>query len=187
MTTAATAYARLLEEELQENLVAVILFGSVARGEATAGSDIDLLVVCETLPAGREDAAGSGPRRPPLPGHGRGRLLARRPGWVFLRRDAERTYQEGHGGNHGEAQAPESVDDFIHKMQICLKELRETRRWLRLIERKRWLHGDGQLAFGLRESDELVRIFNASIQTAARNRLARRRAGIERSHGAGGR
>ena len=50
---AATAYARLLEEELQENLVAVILFGSVARGEATAGSDIDLLVVCETLPAGR--------------------------------------------------------------------------------------------------------------------------------------
>jgi hypothetical protein len=50
---AAATYARLLEEELRENLVSVILFGSVARGEATPNSDIDLLVICETLPAGR--------------------------------------------------------------------------------------------------------------------------------------
>lgn len=50
---AAAAYARRLEEELAENLVAVILYGSVARGEAGAGSDIDLLVICERLPAGR--------------------------------------------------------------------------------------------------------------------------------------
>lgn len=50
---AAAAYARLLEEELRDNLLAVVLFGSVPRGEATAGSDIDLLVVCETLPVGR--------------------------------------------------------------------------------------------------------------------------------------
>ena len=78
-------------------------------------------------------------------------------------------------GNHGEAQAPESADDFIHKMKVCLKELRETWRWSRLVERKRWLAGDPQLAFVLRESDELVRIFKASVQTAERNRLARRR------------
>jgi four helix bundle protein len=32
--------------------------------------------------------------------------------------------------NHGEAQAAESRNDFVHKMSICLKELRETRRWL---------------------------------------------------------
>jgi hypothetical protein len=50
---AASTYARLLEEELRDNLVSVILFGSVARGEATANSDIDLLVICEALPAGR--------------------------------------------------------------------------------------------------------------------------------------
>ena len=50
---AADTYTRLLERELGSELVAVVLFGSVARGEATAGSDIDLLVVCETLPAGR--------------------------------------------------------------------------------------------------------------------------------------
>jgi len=49
LRAAAAAYARLLEEELQENLVAVILFGSVARSEATAGSDIDLLVVISAV------------------------------------------------------------------------------------------------------------------------------------------
>ena len=35
--------------------------------------------------------------------------------------------------NHGEAQAAESRADFLHKIQICLKELRETHRWLKLI------------------------------------------------------
>ncbi len=79
-------------------------------------------------------------------------------------------------GNHGEAQAPESAEDFIHKMKICLKELRETFRWARLIDRKQWLGNDGQLAFVLREGDELVRIFKASIQTAERNRASARRA-----------
>ena len=74
-------------------------------------------------------------------------------------------------GNHGEAQAPESMDDFIHKLKICLKELRETRRWARLIERNNWLRGDAQLAFVLQEADEFVRIFKASVQTAERNRL----------------
>jgi len=56
-------------------------------------------------------------------------------------------------GNHGEAQAPESAEDFIHKMKICLKELREALRWARLIDRKQWLGGDGHLAFALREGD----------------------------------
>ena len=78
-------------------------------------------------------------------------------------------------GNHGEAQAPESAEDFIHKMKICLKELRESLRWARLINHKRWLGGDGQLAFVLRESDELIRIFKTSIQTAERNRASSRR------------
>jgi four helix bundle protein len=78
-------------------------------------------------------------------------------------------------GNHGEAQAPESAEDFIHKMKICAKELRETRRWARLIERKRWLQGDGQLALILQESEELIRIFNASVRTADRNRLVKKR------------
>ena len=35
--------------------------------------------------------------------------------------------------NHGEVEAAESRKDFIHKLRICLKELKETRRWLRLV------------------------------------------------------
>ena len=37
--------------------------------------------------------------------------------------------------NHGEAQAAESTKDFIHKLRISLKELRETQRWLKLVQR----------------------------------------------------
>ena len=36
--------------------------------------------------------------------------------------------------NHGEAQAAESPKDFIHKLSISLKELRESQRWLKLIQ-----------------------------------------------------
>jgi four helix bundle protein len=89
-------------------------------------------------------------------------------------------------GNHGEAQAPESREDFIHKMKICLKELRETRRWARLIERKQWLPGDPQFAFVLREVEELIRIFKASVQTSERNRLASRHGPITLSREATG-
>jgi four helix bundle protein len=61
--------------------------------------------------------------------------------------------------NHGEAEDAESREDFIHKLKICLKELRETLRWARLIGRKGWMKGDATLAFVLGESDELIRIF----------------------------
>jgi len=76
--------------------------------------------------------------------------------------------------NHGEAESAESPADFIHKMKVCLKELRETRRWLRLIARKRWLERSDDLQFVLREVEELIRIFAASIRTATRNRLKTR-------------
>lgn len=53
LARAAEWYADLLRAHLGENLVSIVLFGSVARAEATSDSDIDLLVVCERLPAGR--------------------------------------------------------------------------------------------------------------------------------------
>ena len=71
--------------------------------------------------------------------------------------------------NHGEAESAESRDDFIHKLKICLKELRETRRWARLIEHKHWAQNDTTLNFVLSESDELIRIFMSSIRTAQQN------------------
>jgi len=77
--------------------------------------------------------------------------------------------------NHGEAEAAESRDDFIHKLKICLKELRETRRWARLIKRKAWLKAEPTLLFVLGECEELIRIFHSSIQTAKRNAQAEAR------------
>src|SRR5664280_3614986 len=67
--------------------------------------------------------------------------------------------------NHGEAESAESRDDFIHKLKICLKKLRETRRWARLIQHKHWTQNDSTLLFVLSESDELIRIFMSSIKT----------------------
>lgn len=78
-------------------------------------------------------------------------------------------------GNHGEAQEPESQDDFIHKLKICLNELRESRRWPRLIDRKQWLGENVRLGFVLKEVEELIRIFKASIKTAEQTRLRQSR------------
>lgn len=74
--------------------------------------------------------------------------------------------------NHGEAEAAESREDFIHKLKICLKEFRETRRWARLIKRKAWVKNETTLLFVLGESEELIRIFHSSIQTTKRNAQA---------------
>lgn len=80
--------------------------------------------------------------------------------------------------NHGEAEDAESREDFIHKLKLCLKELRETRRWARLIKRKGWAKDETALIFVLSESDELIRIFFSSIQTAKRNALANHRSSV---------
>ena len=77
--------------------------------------------------------------------------------------------------NHGEAEDAESRDDFIQKLKVCLKELRETRRWARLVRRKGWAADDPTLVFLLSEVEELIRIFYSSIQTARRNALAEKR------------
>ena len=71
--------------------------------------------------------------------------------------------------NHGEAQAAESVKDFVHKLKVCLKELRESFRWLRLIQRVPLLKPKLVDPLVL-ETDELIRIFVRSIQTAQRKK-----------------
>jgi four helix bundle protein len=76
-------------------------------------------------------------------------------------------------GHHGEAEGAESRGDFVHKLRVCYKELREARRWLRLIRSvpliKKPLLLDGLLT----ESEELIRIFSASIRTAESKRGGR--------------
>lgn len=73
-------------------------------------------------------------------------------------------------GHHGEAEGAESRDDFIHKLKVCYKELRESRRWLRLVQRAELITRPNLLDSLLSEADELVRIFASSIRTAQRNR-----------------
>ena len=70
--------------------------------------------------------------------------------------------------NYGEAQSAESRKDFIHKMRICLKELRETQVWLKFIVMKRYADGM-EMQELLNESQELVAIFVKSIETASKN------------------
>jgi four helix bundle protein len=72
--------------------------------------------------------------------------------------------------NHGEAQAAESTADFIHKMRIALKELRESERWLKLIHRAELLQNESTVAHLLNETDQLIRIFVTSIATAEKRR-----------------
>ena len=76
--------------------------------------------------------------------------------------------------NYGEAQGAESRKDFIHKLKIVLKELRETQIGLKIISRSQIYQPDEQLKSLITESDELISIFYKSIETAKEN-LSRKR------------
>ena len=77
--------------------------------------------------------------------------------------------------NHAEAQSAESKKDFIHKMKICLKELRETERWLSLARRVPLVQASDALDKLLEENNQLIRIFAKSIQTAQANQQSHKR------------
>jgi len=64
--------------------------------------------------------------------------------------------------NYAEARSTESRRDFVHKLQICLKELRETSVWLRLAKRLSTGVLDERL---IGECDELIAVFVKSINT----------------------
>lgn len=70
--------------------------------------------------------------------------------------------------HYAEAQAAESRRDFIHKLRLCLKELRETAYWLKFTRRV----GMGDihaLERAFAEADQLVAILYTSVRTAERN------------------
>ena len=70
---------------------------------------------------------------------------------------------------YGEAQSAESRDDFIHKMKILLKELKESRVCLKLIIRKQMIKPVNRLNDLKNECEELIRIISKSIDTARKN------------------
>jgi four helix bundle protein len=68
--------------------------------------------------------------------------------------------------NYGEAQSGESRKDFIHKIKIVLKELRETFVCLKIINKAKLYKSEKKLQTALKENDELISIFVKSVETA---------------------
>ena len=73
--------------------------------------------------------------------------------------------------NYGEAQSAESRKDFIHKVKIILKELRESHVCMRIIKKAKLLKDETMLELGLSECNELISIFVKSVKTAEANTL----------------
>ena len=71
--------------------------------------------------------------------------------------------------NYGEAQGAESREDFIHKMKICLKELRETLVCLKIISKRKLSKDESMLSGVMKENNELIAIFVKSIETAQKS------------------
>jgi four helix bundle protein len=71
--------------------------------------------------------------------------------------------------NYGEAQSAESIKDFVHKMGICLKELRESFVCLKIIEKANLTKDFVELSQVKTEANELISIFVSSIKTAKAN------------------
>ncbi len=72
--------------------------------------------------------------------------------------------------NYGEAQSGESRKDFIHKMKIVLKELRETHVCLKIIYRAKLVKTKSKILAAIKEANELISIFVKSVETV-RNSL----------------
>jgi four helix bundle protein len=65
---------------------------------------------------------------------------------------------------YAEARGAESTKDFVHKLKLCLKELNESRVWLKIIAKSEMLP-ESKLHNINQECDELCRIINASVKT----------------------
>jgi four helix bundle protein len=98
------------------------------------------------------------------------RLVDALPGTCAARHVADQLLRCGTSplANHGELQGAESRKDFIHKLGLCLKEIDEAWRWLRLIHRVPMLP-PGKVEPLLVETNALIKIFAASIRTAEKN------------------
>jgi four helix bundle protein len=71
--------------------------------------------------------------------------------------------------NYGEAQSGESRKDFIHKIKIVLKELRESYICLKIIQRAKLYEKEDTIQEALKENNELISIFVKSVETAQKN------------------
>ena len=84
------------------------------------------------------------------------------------------------GANYEEACGAESRQDFIHKLQIVLKELKESLFWLRVSVKAELTTAEG-MEFLLEEGNELANIIGKSVITAKRNNPRDRRTPTQKS------
>ncbi len=70
--------------------------------------------------------------------------------------------------NYGEVKGAESQKDFIHKMKVCLKELRESHNNLRILNRAKIYKNENTMNSLIGECNELISIFVSSIHTASK-------------------
>ncbi len=71
--------------------------------------------------------------------------------------------------HYGEAQSAESRNDFIHKLKVLLKELRESRSSMKIIKKAPLIENMEMVDKGMIECNELISIFVKSIETAKKN------------------
>ena len=71
--------------------------------------------------------------------------------------------------NYGEAQSAESNKDFLHKMKVVLKELRETLVCLKILFKSNLYNDQIIMDLLLKECNELVSIFVKSVATSQKN------------------
>ncbi|MCK4360636.1 MAG: four helix bundle protein [Bacteroidales bacterium] len=72
--------------------------------------------------------------------------------------------------NYGEAKSAESKNDFLHKMKVCLKELRESYNCLRIMHRAKIYKSEQRVKELITECNELISIFVKSIETASKSK-----------------
>jgi len=73
--------------------------------------------------------------------------------------------------NYGEAMHAESKKDFVHKMKIALKELRETHISLKILFNINKVPYKDEITILKEENNELLAIFVSSVKTAQQNMI----------------
>ena len=74
--------------------------------------------------------------------------------------------------NYGEAQSGEPRKDFVHKIKIVLKELRESLVSMKIIERAKLTTSMENITKAQNECNQLISIFVKSVETAQKNLIA---------------
>ena len=98
---------------------------------------------------------------------GVGKLVDKTPRTLFGRHISSQLVRSGASPapNYEEARASESRRDFVHKLSVCMKELCETRVWLKIIVKSKLLPTH-EVDSSLDECEQLCRIIGKSIFTA---------------------